>query len=82
LNADELLELLACPKCHDKLAAIDAPVEEAGASPRPAEEAGASRRPLAGFVCQPCQLFYAVEDGLPNMLISEAQAWPLAPASA
>jgi uncharacterized protein YbaR (Trm112 family) len=61
LKADELLELLACPKCHDKLAAVDAPT---------------------GFVCQPCRLFYAVDDGLPNMLISEAQAWPLAPASA
>jgi uncharacterized protein YbaR (Trm112 family) len=63
LNADDLLTLLACPKCHDKLAAVDEP---------------------AGFVCHSCKLFFALEDGLPNMLISEARAWPLvtAPVSA
>lgn len=61
MNAQELLELLACPKCHDKLTAADVP---------------------AGFVCASCKLFYAMEEGLPNMLISEARAWPLTPASA
>lgn len=29
-----------------------------------------------GFVCEACQLLYALEDGLPNMLISEARPWP------
>lgn len=29
-----------------------------------------------GFVCEACQLFYAVEDGLPNMLIDDAKPWP------
>ena len=52
-----LLELLACPKCHGKLARIDGP---------------------DGFACERCALFYAIEDGLPNMLIEEAKAWPLA----
>jgi uncharacterized protein len=30
-----------------------------------------------GFVCESCALFYAVDDGLPNMLIDEAKRWPL-----
>jgi uncharacterized protein YbaR (Trm112 family) len=29
-----------------------------------------------GFACQACSLFYAVEDGLPNMLIDDATPWP------
>ena len=33
-----------------------------------------------GFVCEGCKLFYALDDGLPNMLIDEARAWPLASA--
>ena len=32
-----------------------------------------------GFACKTCSLFYAVEDGLPNMLIDDAKSWPLAP---
>lgn len=35
-----------------------------------------------GFVCKACQLHYALEDGLPNMLISEARPWPSSAASA
>jgi uncharacterized protein YbaR (Trm112 family) len=31
-----------------------------------------------GFACAKCALFYAVDDGLPNMLIDEAKSWPLA----
>ena len=30
-----------------------------------------------GLACEACQLFYAFEDGLPNMLIEEAKPWPL-----
>lgn len=29
-----------------------------------------------GFACEPCKLLYPIEDGLPNMLISEARPWP------
>jgi uncharacterized protein YbaR (Trm112 family) len=50
-----LLDLLACPKCHGKLAKISSP---------------------DGFACERCALFFAIEDGLPNMLIEEAKAWP------
>jgi uncharacterized protein len=63
LNVEELLNLLACPKCHAELRRVDGPT---------------------GLVCQPCKLFFALDDGLPNLLISDARAWPLAtsPASA
>ena len=30
-----------------------------------------------GFVCDACRLFYAIDDGLPNMLIDDAKPWPL-----
>ncbi|MBN1655621.1 MAG: Trm112 family protein [Deltaproteobacteria bacterium] len=30
-----------------------------------------------GFVCASCELFYAIDEGLPNMLIDEAKRWPL-----
>ena len=59
-HAQELLELLACPKCHGAL--------------------GEHTNP-EGFVCQACRLFYALDDGLPNMLIDEARAWPLSDAN-
>ena len=36
----------------------------------------------SGLVCESCKLFFALEDGLPNMLIDEARSWPLGPASA
>jgi uncharacterized protein YbaR (Trm112 family) len=57
--AKELLELLACPKCHAELAAHAAP--------------GGTE----GFVCNSCKLFFALDDGLPNMLLEEARPWPL-----
>jgi len=28
-----------------------------------------------GFGCTACSLFYAVDDGLPNMLIDDAKPW-------
>jgi uncharacterized protein YbaR (Trm112 family) len=59
VKVEELLDLIACPKCHAKLRHVDA-------SP-----------PTAGFLCDSCKLLFAYEDGLPNMLISEARAWPL-----
>jgi uncharacterized protein len=30
-----------------------------------------------GFACAPCRLFFAMDDGLPNMLIDDAKPWPL-----
>ena len=63
MRTEELLNLLACPKCHSKLR-LAAAQDPAQGSPE-------------GLVCEPCKLLYALEDGLPNMLISEARAWPL-----
>lgn len=54
--APQLLDLLACPKCHGELHQVAGP---------------------DGFVCGACSLFYALNDGLPNMLIDEAKPWPL-----
>ena len=55
-----LLELLACPKCHGKLARVGGPAEQE----------------TQGFACERCALFYAMDDGLPNMLIEDASPWP------
>jgi len=38
---------------------------------------GPSEAPT-GFGCEACQLLFATEDGLPNMLISHAQPWSIA----
>jgi len=59
VKVEELLDLIACPKCHAKLSAVDAPDQ------------------TSGFLCDSCKLLFAYVDGLPNMLISEARAWPL-----
>lgn len=67
MRTEELLDLLACPKCHAKLREVTASDPDKGS--------------LQGLVCEPCKLLYALEDGLPNMLISEARAWPLTAAS-
>ncbi len=65
--APEVLELLACPKCHGGLRGTLGSADSA--DPK-------------GFVCEACKLFFALDDGLPNMLLDEARAWPLCDASA
>ena len=30
-----------------------------------------------GFACGACRLLYAIDDGLPNMLIDDAKRWPV-----
>jgi uncharacterized protein YbaR (Trm112 family) len=65
VHAQELLDLLACPKCHGTLGAHSS-------------ESGET----TGFICAACKLFYASDDGLPNMLIDEARPWPLTNATA
>jgi uncharacterized protein YbaR (Trm112 family) len=30
-----------------------------------------------GFACEKCSLFFAEDDGLPNMLLDDARPWPL-----
>jgi uncharacterized protein YbaR (Trm112 family) len=59
VKVEELLALIACPKCHSKLSVVTAPDQ------------------TSGFLCDSCKLLFAYEDGLPNMLISEARSWPL-----
>jgi uncharacterized protein YbaR (Trm112 family) len=51
LISDELLEILACPKCKGDLI-----LDEIN----------------SGLICEPCGLFYKIEDGIPIMLIDEA----------
>lgn len=34
-----------------------------------------------GLACETCKRFFAIEDRLPNLLIDEAQPWPLHEAS-
>lgn len=65
MKVEELLNLIACPKCHAKLRLV---------------EAREVPDQTSGFLCDTCKLLFAYEDGLPNMLISEARAWPLAAA--
>lgn len=62
MKVEELLDLIACPKCHAKLRAVEAEHK-------------------TGLLCDNCKLVYAYDDGLPNMLISEARAWPLTAAA-
>ncbi len=52
--SDDLMAILACPRCHGGL--------ERRVEPD-------------GFGCAACDLFYAVEDGIPNFLIDEAVPW-------
>jgi uncharacterized protein YbaR (Trm112 family) len=73
LRTEELLDLLACPKCHAKLRAVTAGVTAVITVTEP------EKASVQGLVCEACKLLYALEDGLPNMLISEARTWPLAP---
>jgi len=32
-------------------------------------------RPAEGFVCDRCELFYEVEDDIPNFIIEDARPW-------
>lgn len=50
----QLLEILACPKCHTHVE-----LEEDGAHLR----------------CDTCRLRYRIDDGIPVMLISEAESF-------
>jgi uncharacterized protein YbaR (Trm112 family) len=63
VKVEQLLDLIACPKCHGKL--------------RLAPTAAATSPTSSGLLCESCKLLFAYEDGLPNMLISEARSWPL-----
>jgi len=51
----ELLEVLACPKCHGKLDLVEVP-------------GGGGH-----LDCPSCRLRYKIDDGIPVMLIDEAE---------
>jgi uncharacterized protein YbaR (Trm112 family) len=36
----------------------------------------------SGLLCEACRLFYSSDEGLPNLLISDARSWPLPAAPA
>ena len=57
----ELLAILRCPKCRGTL------------SERSAPSASGAQSGTAALVCVACKLSYAVDDGIPNLLIEEAQ---------
>jgi uncharacterized protein YbaR (Trm112 family) len=52
--SEQLLEVLACPKCKQKIQ-----LTEDGEA----------------LVCQACRLRYRIEDGIPVMLIDEAESF-------
>jgi len=56
LISPELLEVLACPKCHGKLELV--------------EEKGGGH-----LDCHHCRLRYKIDDGIPVMLIDEAETF-------
>lgn len=62
----ELLAILRCPKCRGVLQ------ERSSASP--AAKSGDAEPATLALVCAACQLSYAVDDGIPNLLIEEAQS--------
>jgi uncharacterized protein YbaR (Trm112 family) len=52
--SDELLQILACPKCHGKVELTEA---------------------KDALVCDSCRLRYRIDDGIPVMLIDEAESF-------
>ena len=62
MNTEELLQILACPKCLGRLEAVP----------------GAGTEQTDGFACAGCAVVYPVRDDIPVMLIDEAiprQEW-------
>ena len=63
---DSLLALLACPKCHGSLRRVAEPAPRDGVTEPNPQALG----------CERCRLLYALDDGLPNMLVEDAKPWP------
>ncbi len=62
----ELLEILACPECK-------APVELVGRVPPDAPNAAAAGPGGPALQCTACGKRYPIRDGIPIMLVEEAQ---------
>ena len=65
----QLLELLACPACK-------AAVRLEGDLPAPRPDAPESARQAGRLVCTRCGRRYPIRDGIPVMLIEEAEPGP------
>ncbi|WNG16218.1 Trm112 family protein [Cystobacter fuscus] len=62
---EELLRVLACPRCKELLS-----LDEAGADDGGAETSGSGTLSCAG-----CALAYPIRDGVAELLASEASPW-------
>jgi uncharacterized protein YbaR (Trm112 family) len=62
---DSLLGLLACPKCRGALRRVASPSAPSASSA------------ASALGCERCRLLYAIDDGLPNMLVEDAKPWTL-----
>ena len=57
---EELLSILACPKCKGPIVYINKPQQP--------------QEPMEHLDCAKCRLRYEIKDGIPVMLIDEAEA--------
>lgn len=64
----ELLAILRCPKCRGVL-------QERSSASAAAKSGDAEPTATLALICAACQLSYAVDDGIPNLLIEEAQSY-------
>lgn len=58
MNTEELLRILACPRCLGNLEALHAPEAEG--------------EKICGFACEACAVVYPVRDDIPVMLVEES----------
>ena len=63
---DDLLKILACPRCVTRPEAPPAGVEKGAL-----ELQGSKEQPTA-LRCRQCCRVYKIEDGIPNLLVEEA----------
>lgn len=63
----ELLAILRCPKCRGVLKVTEKATKKAT---EPSADQAAAQDALQ---CPACRLSYAIQDGIPNLLIEEAQ---------
>ncbi len=66
MNGREWLDILVCPVCKGKL---DAELGAAGPESEAAPGKSGSR-----LICRTCRKAYPVKDGIPVMLVEEAQS--------
>ncbi|MDO5483823.1 MAG: glycine cleavage system protein H [Desulfovibrionaceae bacterium] len=60
MNTEELLQILACPRCLGSLEALSCP------------DAQGAPGQTHGFACAACDVVYPVREDIPVMLVEEA----------